>query len=284
LTAAGARLAFLAGDLDDVDRLASLTLSRGGCDAAARCRATHARGVLALYEGRHHDAVDAFAAVTDAEADASLLDRLDAFGGLGLALCYSGQRQEAQRVVDRHRAIADTVGSVTYRAFADYVQGEIDLAAADIDTAAHQLRDAAERAWSVGATFVWGVAATVLAGVLVRHRPPSEARAHLPVLLQRWRRSATWTQLWTTLRLVAEFLADQGDDDVAATILLAADRDPAAPRLSGDDLDRDGALRDRLRERLGDSRYTGIGAAVTALERLDVLDRAVDAIERLDIS
>jgi hypothetical protein len=247
---------------------------------SARHWATHARGVLRLYQGRHEEAARAFSAITD-DDDATLGDRLDALGGLGLALCYANRHRDAQLVADRHRAIADTVDSVTYRAFADYVQGEIALATADVQLATRHLRHAADRAWSVGATFVWGIAATVLAGVLVRGRP-AEAGAHLAVLLERWRRSATWPQLWTTLRLVAQLLADHGSDDVAALILLAADRDASAPRLAGDDLARDEALRMDLRDRLGDGRFTGIAIGAATLERAEVCDRALDAIRRIE--
>jgi predicted ATPase/DNA-binding SARP family transcriptional activator len=280
LPAAGARLAFLAGELGDVDRLAELALEHSTSDLSARHRAAHARGVLRLYQARYEDAMAEFAAVTDDDRS-SLTDRLDALGGLGLAQCYRGDDAQARTIVERLSAIADTVDSDTYRAFADYMRGEIDLASGRLESATSHLRTATEKAWNVGASFIWGIAATVLAAVLVRHRPVDEARRYLPVLLDRWRRTATWTQLWTTLRLVAELLADHDDANVAALVLLAAERDPAAPQLIGDDRDRSAKLAIRLREQLGEARYEGIATAVAEFERVDVLERALAALDQL---
>ena len=281
LTAAGARLAFLAGDLEQARELVDLTMRQDLSIPATRHRAQHARGVLSLYDGRHDEAVTAFKAVDDDDA-ASTVDRLDALGGLGLALCYAGRLTDAQAVVDRARAIARTIDSDTYRAFTHFMQGEIDMANGDVETAIEHLRKATDQAWAADATFVWGIAATVLAAALVRHRSVDEARSHLPELVERWRRTATWTQLWTTLRLIAELLCDHGDDETAAIIFLAADRDPAAPRLTGEDQDRHSAIGTRIRDHLGEAALEGITAGVDSLERMDVLERALDALEQLD--
>jgi hypothetical protein len=281
LTAAGSRLALLAGDLDAVDRLADRALGQNS-DIAARHRASHARGVRHLYQGRHADAARAFSSVTEDEL-ASLMDRLDALSGLGLALCYGGHRAEAGTVIERHGAIAEVVDSDTHRAFADYMRGELDIADGDIGSAAGHLRAAAARAWSVGASFVWGVAATILAGVLVRRGASADARDHVLEVLRRLRRTAAWTQLWTTLRLVAELIAEDSAE-VAALILVAADGDPASPGLTSRDAERDSQLRERLRQRLGAARFAGISAGAAGLERVDVFDRAVDAVERLGVS
>jgi predicted ATPase/DNA-binding SARP family transcriptional activator len=281
LAAAGSRLAFLAGDLDAVDDLAARALDRDG-DAATRHRASHACGVRDLYQGRHADAARAFRSVAEDE-HASLVDRLDALSGLGLALCYGGHLSDARTVIERHRAIAEVVDSDTHRAFADYVRGELDIADGDIYSAARHLREAAARAWSVGATFVWGVAATVLGRILVRQGTPSVARDHLLDVLRRLHRTAAWTQLWTTLRLVAELLVED-DAALAALILVAADRDAAAPKLAGRDAERDTELRQLLRQRFGAARFAGTSAGAASLARGDVFDRAVDAVERLDAS
>ena len=212
------------------------------------------------------------------DPDASITDRLDAQGGLGLALCYLGDTHRAQHVVDQHRALSNTVGSNTYLSFADYVEGELLLARGDVEAAAALLNAATERAWDARARFVWGIASTVLAAVLVRHRPPAQARDHLPVLVERWRRSATWPQLWTTLRLVAEHLAATGHPETALLILEAAEHDASAPLLVGDDADRDTALRSELTDRLGDPTASGIAAGATRIDRVAVLDRALHAV------
>jgi predicted ATPase len=282
LTAAGARLALHAGRLDDVPGLVTAALLTSGDDRAARHRARHAEGVLHLYHGRPDAAATAFA--TALEEAATVIERLDALAGLGLAVCYAGPVVEGRPIVDELRAIAETMGSATYCAFADYIDGELHLAGGAVDAAVGYLRAATERAGAVGASFVSGIAATVLAGVVVRHRPPPEARAQLLHLLEVWRSTANWTQLWTTLRLTAEFLAVHDRHDLAALILAAAERDRAAPRVVGDDLVRLTDVAARLRHRLGEAAYGGITAGAAGIERMELLDRVVDALERLDYS
>jgi hypothetical protein len=76
-------------------------------------------------------------------------------------------------------------------------------------------------------------------------------------------------------------IADHDDADVAALVVLAAERDPAAPRLTGEDRHRSAELEIRLRQQLGGARYDGIAAGVSGLERVDVLKRALDALDHL---
>ncbi|HEX6422978.1 MAG TPA: BTAD domain-containing putative transcriptional regulator [Acidimicrobiales bacterium] len=283
LLGAAARAAFLAGDLDAVDELAGRAVAAAPAGAAStpvRHRAAHALGVVHLYRGRPADAERWFGKVDDDPA-AAAVDRLDALGGLAVARCYRNALDASQDAVDRLRALAGAIDSETYGAFADYAQGEIDLARGDVEEATARLSRAADRAWAAGATFVWGIASTVLAGVLVRHRPLGEARTHLPALIDRWRATATWPQLWTTLRLVAELLATHGREEVAALVLAAAERDPAAPELAGDDRARHDALRARLADRLGAAAADGIAAGAAALDRVDVLERATRALAAL---
>ena len=274
--AAGARAAFLLGDLDSVADLATQSLDLSGADDASTNRARHALGVLALYQGRFDDALSWFDAEFEHPA-ASLTDRLDALGGTALAKCYLGQLAGALEAIELLGGLLAARPSATYGAFGDYVRGEVHLAAGEIDDAAAWLSTAADRAWEAGAGFVWGVASTVLAAVLVRHRPPAEARAHLPTLVARWRRSATWPQLWTTLRLVAIHLAETGQPAVARLILEAADRDPSAPTLTGEDVEHFAALRTALDAELG-AVADGTVAAARVVDRTIVLDRAMDAL------
>lgn len=276
LLASGARCAFLCGELTEVETLAHRALDLAEHDAEARHRAAHALGVVRLYQGRFEESRRWFERVT-AEDAVTLVDRLDALGGLGLALCYGGDPDGAAAVIAQHRALAEVIESDTYRAFAAYMAGERSLRGDDLDEATEELTRATELAWSVGARFVWGIASTVLAAILVRHRPADEARRHLPTLIERWRASATWPQLWTTLRLVAESIRAGGRADVALLVLAAADRDPAAPSVVGDDLERIERLRAALEAELGASADAIVAAAAT-LDRGTVLDRAIAAL------
>lgn len=272
--AAAARAAFLAGHLDEVDALVERALE-GDPDPRVRSHAAHAAGVVRLYQGRFEECGAWFemASMQDAGVDA----RLDALGGLALAAAYTGDLGRAERTAAEHRALADAIDSDTYRSFSEFVSGEIDLARGDVDEAVTHLADASDRAWDVGASFVWGIASTALVGAVVHHRPHDEVREKLPVLLDRWRRTATWPQLWTTLRLVAELLAET-DPAVALVILEAADRDPAAPTLAGDDRERVARVRQGLAAALGEPVVAGVTAGVAALDRVEVFERARAAL------
>lgn len=276
LLAAGARSAFLLGELGAVEELAHRALDHVDCDPASQHRAAHALGVVRLYQGRFEESRRWFERVVELAPAASLVDRLDALGGLGLALCYAGDAETAAVMIARHRALAEVADSDTYRAFATYMAAEHHLLGGDVEAATAALSESSELAWSVDARFVWGIASTVLASILVRHRP-ADARRHLPILIERWRRSATWPQLWTTLRLVAESIRAGGHADVALLVLAAADCDPAAPTLVGDDLARVGALHTSLRDELGPA-ADAIIAAAAVIDRSAVLDRAIAAL------
>jgi predicted ATPase/tetratricopeptide (TPR) repeat protein len=280
ILAADARAAFLLGDLDDVATLAEKALlTADDDDVATRHRALHALGVVSLYRGDFEDARISFQQIVG-DADSAIVARLDALGGLALALCYANDVSRARSVADEHRAIADTLGSDTYLAFADYALAEIDLAMGSVDAAAQRLSESADRAWKTRARFVWGIASTVLARVVVRHRPPSEARQHLPTLIERWRRTATWPQLWTTLRLGAEHLAGTDDPRTALLILEAADRDAAAPSPSDEDNAVYRDMRDRIRQQIGEAAATGIAGAAAVVDRIDVVQRSLGALRR----
>lgn len=276
LLASAARLAYLVGDHERSRGWAERALRSPSAPAAARHRACHALGVTRLYEADFLRADEAFSNVLG--DDPTVVDRLDALGGACLARCYRGDLDATREALAEHEALARALGSLTYEAFAEYVRAELLLAAGDVEGATADLQRSTDHAWQAGATFVGGIASTVLAAVLVRHRPAAEALEHLPGLVDRWRRSATWTQLWTTLRLVAELLVTQGDPATAALVLGAADRDPAAPLLTGADLARRRQLHDLLSERLGASALQGIEAAAAELDRAEVLARAVHAL------
>jgi predicted ATPase/DNA-binding SARP family transcriptional activator len=274
--AAAARAAFLLGRLDDADDLARRA-GESTDDSVARHRAAHALGVIHLYRGDFDESIARFDVVTS-DPQASLVDRLDAVGGRALARCYLGDRSRARRDLATMRGLGEAAGSETYAAFADFVEGEILLAAGDSVAATAVLAAAAERAARARASFVQGIAGTVLAGVLARERPTAETRRHLQVVVERWRHTATWPQLWTTLRHVAEHLALTDQPRAALFVLAAAERDPAAPTLAGADADRYAALVDGLCATVGEAEAAGIAAGAERSDRGAVLDRALTAL------
>jgi predicted ATPase/DNA-binding SARP family transcriptional activator len=279
LAAAGARAACLTGALGTARDLALRAVAQaptGPAGASSRSRARHALGMRALYEGRFADAEDAFVAAAGEPVGDSA--RCDATGGAALAACYSREPARAGAHAATHRALAEATRSPTALAFADYIDGERHLAAGDEARAVEALRAAAESAWAVQAALVWGLASTVLAATLVRAGEHEDAARQLPVLLRRWRRTATWPQLWTSLRLVAEVLAAVGDDEAAALLLRAADSDAGAPDLVGEDLARVERVRQEIEARVGPGRLALVDARALVLRRYQVLDLAVEAL------
>jgi DNA-binding SARP family transcriptional activator/predicted ATPase len=262
--AAAARAAYLQGDLDDAAALAA------GLDAAV---AHHARGVVSLYHGAHDEALDAFGAVADAP-DVDVPVRLDALAGLALTRCYAGDDAGARAVADTHRLLAESVGSGTHRAFADYVTGELELAAGDARTAVPLLDAAVRRARSVRADFIVGVASTALLSASVRAGDPRSARVTAIEVLDHWWRTATWPQIWTSVRLAAELLGQSDRPDVALLLLDAADLDGAAPAVVGDDAERIEDIRTRATEIIGVSTAARIAEVASRLSRAQVVQRA----------
>jgi ATP/maltotriose-dependent transcriptional regulator MalT len=278
--AAAARTALLTGRLDLVDGIAHRALQTAhDDDSPTRHRACHALGTVCFYRAEPADALRWFDEVIE-DPTASIRDRLDALGGLGISLRYAGDSERAQAIVDEYRALATTVGSEAHRAYADYVQAEVNIAEGDLAGGSQLLEAAAARAWQHNAPFVWGVAATVLAAVLVRSRPPAEARAKLPILIERWRRTGTWTQLWFTLRLTAEHLVATGDPQSAFVILDAADNDPASPALSEGDAALYNGIRRRIVSELSDAEVKGLRSGAAALDRGAVTQCALDALRK----
>jgi hypothetical protein len=127
-------------------------------------------------------------------------------------------------------------------------------------------------------SFITGIASVALASAVVRHRDTAEALGLFPPLVQRWRRSATWTQLWTTMRLLAELLVRCGRHEVAALLLAAADADAAAPAVTGEDRARLDRLLEALRSELGEAAVDAVTDLARSLLRSQVVERALDEV------
>ena len=102
-----------------------------------------------------------------------------------------------------------------------------------------------------------------------------------PALIDDLRRMSNWTQLWTSLRILAELLAEGGEEHTAA-LLLERRRTcaPAAPALTGADVARYDDLRSQLAQRLGTIVVAQITELAAALPRTQIVDRALTAISQ----
>jgi predicted ATPase/DNA-binding SARP family transcriptional activator len=252
--AGASRASWQAGRTSEAVELATRALGGAGADPTAQEVARHSLGVANLYEGRHDEAIDRWRHVLD-DAASSAPACCDALAGIALAHAYAGRASDARRARDALEGAVEALGSDTYLAMAAYVAGEVALAFATDGDGSHDGADVGaaiacfERSIALAgpsdARFVAALSGTALSAALVRSGRWTAASTRLAELLELLRRGATWPQLWTAVRLVAEAVADR-DPGAARALLDAADRDPAAPAVVGTDATRLTELRARL--------------------------------------
>jgi hypothetical protein len=124
-----------------------------------------------------------------------------------------------------------TCGS--HRAFAAYVEGEMQVTAEPADAIPYYV-EAIAQASQVGCSFVEGVARVSLASARVRIGDVAGAAEGFRYLIEFWRRTGQTTQLWTTARNAAELLASVGRVETAARLLVCADAAPGAASVNDD--------------------------------------------------
>lgn len=258
-TAAGA--AWLRGELERAERLGRLGLDLATSPTDRR-RSLDALAAVSLFRGDSGGAQRLWS-----ESARLAPDRPDSTAGAALASAYAGDHQQAVQLAAQSLKMAEDLGAPTLQAFAHYVQGEI---AAD----QHELALAVDLARQSGATFVEGIALVGLAPLWARSGALDQAADGYAALIHHWQRTGTWVQQWTTLRNAAELLADLGRLPDAVLLLLAADRAPEAPALSGATADRLSLLMERLpRERL-----SALQAEAGTLPRTEIVQRALAAL------
>lgn len=272
---AASRAAYLAGDLD-----ACRDLARRAVDAAGDRPvdvAWHSLGVWHLYDGHYDAAVRWWSCTTD-RPDAPSTARVDALGGIALAQTYSDRLAEAVVAAEAMTEIAVAIGHPTSIAWSQYVWGEVELRRNEDVAAAQQAFEVSTRlSREIGAEFIAGVAGIALLSLLVRNEDHAAVVDHAPPLLELLTRTATWPQLWTSMRLVAEYLAATGREDEARMILDAADRDPAAPSVVG----RDARIHSGIgRDRVASSNRSALETVTSASPRAVVVRHVIDLLRQ----
>jgi predicted ATPase/DNA-binding SARP family transcriptional activator len=239
--AAAARAAYLQGDLSACRSLVDRANASAGGDAGDVAR--HSLAVWHLYRGDHDEAADVWWRTAGRDG-AAPTDRMNALGGIALARAYAGDVEAATEAAGRLSELAAAIEQPTSNSWQHYVWGEIALRrdGPTAGSARRHLEVATDLATSVGADFITGVAGTALLSLLVRSDDREAVARHAPRLLEMWLRTATLPQLWTCMRLVAEHLASE-HPTLAELLLDAADRDPAAPVVVGEDARRHAAVR-----------------------------------------
>ncbi|KUG53388.1 hypothetical protein AVL62_00890 [Serinicoccus chungangensis] len=263
---AGAMVAVERGELDRARRLALAGHQLvGGTDEAMVCLVL---GVEAMYRG-------------DAATCTEWFTRLGRLPGLAgeshtsraLMALYAGDLAAAQDHLAVARAAAGS-GADASRAFALYAEGEV-MGVTDTQAATDRFREAAALAAQISAAQVSKVARLALFARLVRDGHRGEARTLGGALLRDLQRTGSWAQIWTMLRVLAELLLEEGEASGAAFLLGAAEQDPSAPPLMGEDIARHAAIRQRLVDEVGAGVLEQIAAMASATPRPHVLRRAL---------
>lgn len=146
--------------------------------------------------------------------------------------------------------------------FVAYTRGEL-AAAHDPERALAWFEQGYRQCDARAHTYNREVAAIGGAAVLIRLGRNQEAAQRCHRLIGSLRDLGMWPQLWTTLRLSAELLANLGDRAAAARLLAAADADPLAPPVLGAERDRYAELRERAGVPPPDPRHDQAGQRLT---------------------
>lgn len=241
------------GDYRRADRLARAGLEMA-TDRAGTWYCLTVLSVADLARGAYDDVVEHSLAATE------LVGRQrDNLGIAALATAYAGDLDEARRLNDRGLAGAM---SPSMLAFGAYVAGEIESRAGHSEPAERQYVHAADLARASGATFLVCVATVGLLSVRAAAGRVHEALGGYRDVIDYFARNGNWTQLWVTLRNLADLLRRLGDDGPAALIEAAADQAPDAPAV-----DRAGGAEPPARTAPAAGRGAVLGAARQAIER-----------------
>jgi predicted ATPase/DNA-binding winged helix-turn-helix (wHTH) protein len=198
-----------------------------------------------------------------------------------LAAGYLGDFPQARRLAAEARALADAEGSPSTLACAAYATGEIEHCAGSGEEQ-RWLQRAIELADTSGTTahFYRAVAGVTLASSRAAAGDVAGAARLYRELIDRWLRTGTWTQQWTTLRNVAELLAGV-DDGTVVRILAAAHADPVAAALDPEALARERRLRADAVGRLGAAVVEELEAAARSTDRAVLADQVAAVLNRL---
>lgn len=236
-------------------------------------RALHALAMASLFLGELDTA-----AARWLEMD----DRLHTHRGKSYAaMCeaYQGRIERAWQLLDEVGSALGERTTVQVQVAYYFISGEVAKIASDPSA-----RDLLERAIALGAEhecwFTAGVAQVSLVSLLVDDGDVAAAAKSYLELIERWLRTATWPQLWTTLRNVAD-IPGEFDDETRMAILAAADHDPQAPVLDDEATAMQEELIEECRDRLGDERADAVASAARRPPRAEIAQRAVVQLRSL---
>jgi hypothetical protein len=271
--ATGALGAWRRGDIEGCRGLASRSLellADRPSDVTIRARALGELGVSALFAGDYDEAVRLWLERTELEAYAPDL------ANAAFASAYGGDVGRGRVLAAQARAMAEQTGSPTCISWTMYATGEIEHGAGSGDHLAW-LEGAVELAQSVGADFIAGVAEVTLASSKAEAGDVTGAARAYRSLIERWLKSGSWTQQWTTLRNTAALLED-ADPLTALALIEGAELDPFSPALNPRAAQDCRRLRDRLAASVGADAVDAIVSAAPRTPRTELAERARRAL------
>jgi predicted ATPase len=271
--ASGALHAAELGDLDEAHRLGTRALAIASTSEEL-CLALTALGVTCVYRGEHAESMRYWDRLLGLPAVPAPL-RVDVHATFALLACFRSDQAAARQHAERAVAAARDAGPVG--AFATYTMGEVRLLE-DPAAAVEILELAVSQAEAGGTAQIAEVARIALVSALVRLGRRDEALRVFPDLLHQLRRRGGWPQLWTTLRILAELLAELDRPRDAALLLASASVDPSAPPVTGDDIPRYRELQRRITGQIGPDAHQQLADQAALLPRVQVLDRALGAL------
>ncbi|WP_165968738.1 AfsR/SARP family transcriptional regulator [Arthrobacter crusticola] len=269
---AAAQAACLQGDLDEAERLlaaAQQTLKAHPHVSQRAWSCAASANIVAIFRGSYLEAERLAREAYDAPS-VSPLWRVILLADIALSRLYRGDIEGAREAVAPCARRAADVGCPAGRSFAAFVDGEVALVD-DPDRAAAALEQAVVIARSVKAGYVEGVAMVSLLSGAMRRRDYQRAVDAFPAVIEHWQRSGMWVQQWTTLRLLAEFLADLDQPRPAVVLLSAADSAAEASVVGGPEAGRAKERWERLVRRLGPEDTARCVAMGSSMARSDVI-------------
>jgi predicted ATPase/DNA-binding SARP family transcriptional activator len=213
---AAAEAAWLAGSLEDTRRLSGRALDLPVADG--RRRAWSAAAAVALFDGDPQGARRCWES-----AAAEAVQPSPHLAGAALGAAYAGDLTGATDLLGRARDAERHRPSPGDAAWADYVAGEVAGLQGRWDEAARHHGRAVTGARACGRNLVEGVATVGLASAWAASGQTAPAAQAYAELLQRWERTGSRTQLWTTARNAAALLAGTPHAATALVLLLGAD-------------------------------------------------------------
>ena len=271
--------AWCRGDLARARALAEQSISLAPPDQPAKARwGWTALWVVDLVDGnpgRAADSADRAIALSRQGGDTYLLTYVRA--ARALTLGYAGEREQACLELESARTSLGPHTSPVWRAYYDYVAGEIRLETAPREAQPFLLRslDTARRAGNHGVQAVAGLSALSCAA---RLGEPVDL-GDFAELIDHWQRIGSWSQQWITVRTLVEMLTRLGRDEAAAVLHGALIGRETAPPIVGADAGRMAVAEATLRGRLGEEHFTRLHADGRALSDEDAIAFALKTVQ-----